>query len=141
MRAIHAQQLLELVRIVDDALNNTSIILLFTIGTTRLLFSGDAQIENWQYSLKLSNRSKEIVKELAMVNVYKVGHHGSRNATPKTLWRGFQNRGKGLRTVMSTKSGKFPGRAGSGSEVPRETLKNALKAQSELTNTQDIAGD
>ena len=140
VRAIHAQQLLELVRIVDDAINNTSVILLFTIGRTRLLFPGDAQIENWQYALKLSARSKEILKKLATVDLYKVGHHGSRNATPKTLWRAFKNRRKGLRALMSTKSGKFPGRPGSGTEVPRETLKRALKAETQLTNTQDLPG-
>jgi hypothetical protein len=140
LRAIHAQELFELVRIVDDAMNNTSVILLFTIGDTRLLFPGDAQIENWQYALKLSDQSEEILKKLAAVNVYKVGHHGSRNATPKTLWKTFKNRRKGLKTVMSTKAGKFPGRPGSGTEVPRETLKKVLMAETKLTNTQDLAG-
>ena len=140
MRAIQAQQLLELVRIVDDAMNNTSVILLFTIGKTRLLFPGDAQIENWQYALKLSKESPKILKKLATVNVYKVGHHGSRNATPKTLWETFKNRRKGLQALMSTKSGKFPGRPGSGTEVPRDTLKRVLRAETALTNTQDLAG-
>jgi ribonuclease BN (tRNA processing enzyme) len=64
MRAIHAQELFDLVRIVDDAMNNTSVILLFTIGDTRLLFPGDAQIENWQYALKISDQSEDILKKL-----------------------------------------------------------------------------
>jgi hypothetical protein len=140
VRGIHAQQLFELVRIVDDAMNNTSVILLFTIGKTRLLFPGDAQIENWEYALKKSKRAAQILAKLEQVNVYKVGHHGSRNATPKTLWRHFKNKRKGLQTVMSTKSGKFPGRAGSGTEVPRQSLFDVLVKQSELTNTQDIPG-
>jgi hypothetical protein len=140
MRQIHAQQLFELVRIVDDALNNTSLILLFTIGKTKLLFPGDAQIENWQWALRHSERSKQILKKLEGVNLYKVGHHGSRNATPKTLWKLFKNRRKGLQTIMSTKSGKFPGRAGSGTEVPRETLMKALAAETKLTNTQEFKG-
>ncbi len=140
VRGIHAQQLFELVRIVDDAMNNTSVILLFTIGKTRLLFPGDAQIENWEYALKKSRQSKQILAKLEQVNVYKVGHHGSRNATPKTLWQHFKNKRKGLQTVMSTKSGKFPGRAGSGTEVPRQSLLDKLKSQSKLTNTQDLAG-
>ena len=110
------------------------------IGRTRLLFPGDAQIENWQYALKLSPRSKAIRKTLATVDLYKVGHHGSRNATPKTLWGGFKNRRKGLRTLMSTKAGKFPGHPGSGTEVPRETLKQALTSETRLTNTQDLPG-
>ena len=140
VRGIHAQQLFELVRIVDDAMNNTSVILLFTIGKTRLLFPGDAQIENWEYALKKSKQSKQILARLEQVNVYKVGHHGSRNATPKTLWRTFKNRRKGLKTVMSTKSGKFPGRSGSGTEVPRQSLLQALQKETKLTNTQDLAG-
>ena len=37
-----------IVRILDDALNNTSVILLFEVGGKRLLFPGDAQIENWR---------------------------------------------------------------------------------------------
>jgi beta-lactamase superfamily II metal-dependent hydrolase len=140
VRQIHSEQLFELVRIVDDALNNTSVILLFTIGKTRLLFPGDAQIENWQYALKLSDKKDQILKKLAAVNVYKVGHHGSRNATPKTLWKKFKNKGKGLLTLMSTKAGKFPGRPGSGTEVPRKTLLEELQAHSRLTNTQDLSG-
>lgn len=140
VRGIHAQQLFDLVRIVDDAMNNTSVILLFTIGKTRLLFPGDAQIENWEYALKKSSQSKRILAKLEQVNVYKVGHHGSRNATPKTLWRHFKNKRRGLKTVMSTRSGKFPGRSGSGTEVPRQSLLDALTKQSELTNTQDLPG-
>jgi metallo-beta-lactamase superfamily protein len=132
MRGIHARQLFDLVRIVDDALNNTSVILLFTIGKTKLLFPGDAQIENWQYALA----RPQILRKLQGVNVYKVGHHGSRNATPKTLWRQLKKRRHGLKAVLSTKSGKFPGRKGSGTEVPRETLKKALTRDTKLTNTQ-----
>ena len=123
---IHAQQLLELVRIVDDALNSTSLILLFTVGDTELLFPGDAQIENWQYALKLSDRSEQIVKKLETVDVYKVGHHGSLQRDAESAVGHVQKRRKGLEQLMSTKAGKFPGRPGSGTEVPRETLKQAL---------------
>ena len=56
------------------------------------------------------------------------------------MWQTFKNRRKGLKTVMSTKAGKFPGRPGSGTEVPRETLKKALMTESQLTNTQDLPG-
>jgi len=136
VKRIHSEQLFELVRIVDDALNNTSVILLFTIGKTRLLFPGDAQIENWEYALKLAKNKNQILTKLAGVNVYKVGHHGSRNATPKTLWKQFKKGKANLRTFLSTKSGKFPGRSGSGTEVPRKTLLTELQKRSTLTNTQ-----
>ena len=88
MRSVRGEQLLSIVRSLDKVMNNTSIILLFEINGTSLLFPGDAQIENWSYAL-----SKPAVRRLlSKVSVYKVGHHGSRNATPKTLWEGFKNR-------------------------------------------------
>jgi hypothetical protein len=89
-RTIRGSQLLQIVRMLDKAMNNTSVILLFRVGKTSLLFPGDAQIENWQYAL--SNKGN--LKILSGVNVYKVGHHGSLNAKPKTLWDGFKNRSK-----------------------------------------------
>ena len=46
-----AEELLAIVRSVDDALNNTSLILLFDIEGKKLLFPGDAQVENWRYAL------------------------------------------------------------------------------------------
>lgn len=71
----------------DDQLNNTSLILLFSVegdgGTKRMLFGGDAQIENWEYALKLADVEANRVL-LRDVDLYKVGHHGSRNATPRT---------------------------------------------------------
>ena len=48
---MHAEELLGLVRILDDAMNNTSLILLLEIGETLILLPGDAQIENWRYAL------------------------------------------------------------------------------------------
>jgi hypothetical protein len=139
MRGIHAQQLLELVRIVDNYMNNTSLILLFTVGNKRLLFPGDAQIENWEYSLKVAKEKKKNLKALAGVTTYKVGHHGSLNATPKTLWNGFKKKGKGLETLLSTRRGKH-GHATSGTEVPRMPLVQALNDNSKLHSTLDLAG-
>ena len=44
-------QMLQIVRTLDKAMNNTSVILLFEFGDKSLLFPGDAQIENWEYAL------------------------------------------------------------------------------------------
>jgi hypothetical protein len=33
-------------------MNNTSVILFFEVGSKKLLFPGDAQIENWSYALE-----------------------------------------------------------------------------------------
>jgi hypothetical protein len=141
-RQRRGDQLLQIVRNLDDAMNNTSVILLFEIGETSLLFPGDAQIENWSYAL-----SKDEVKaKLAKVNLYKVGHHGSRNATPKDLWNLFEHRSDDaeaegrLVSLMSTMAGKH-GHASSHTEVPRATLVTALKSESDLHTTEDLAVD
>ena len=141
MRSIRGEQLLGIVRALDKVMNNTSLILLFEVNGKRLLFPGDAQIENWSYALS----KPEIRRLLSKVNLYKVGHHGSRNATPKTLWAGFKNRStkitdKGrLKTLMSTMPGKH-GKAASKTEVPRRTLVEALKSESELQTTESLKG-
>jgi len=137
-RSARAEELLGIVRILDKEMNNTSVILLFEIGSAKLLFSGDAQIENWDFTLQ----DKTLMNELADVTFYKVGHHGSRNATPKTLWNGFTNRSKRktqtrLRTVVSTMAGKF-GDPLHNTEVPRTTLVTALKEETDFFSTQKL---
>ncbi len=137
-----AEELLAIVRSVDDALNNTSLILLFDIGGKKLLFPGDAQIENWRYALFQASNSADIREELKDVALYKVGHHGGLNGTPKTLWFGFERRvpsnqpGR-LKTVVSTLGGKH-GKASRGTEVPRGKLVDALEAESDLSTTQTL---
>jgi hypothetical protein len=146
MRRIRAEQLLRIVRMMDDAMNNTSVVLLFEVGQAALLFPGDAQIENWEYTITNEKPDAEIramVKALRNTTLYKVGHHGSRNATPKTLWKAFARKGaKGRRgrlvTVISTKEGKY-GDAGTdgGTEVPRRALVEELERMSDYHSTQD----
>jgi hypothetical protein len=122
----------------DNALNNTSVILLIKAGTKKFLFPGDAQWENWEYALSKN------AKQLTDVDVYKVGHHGSLNATPKTLWNAFtkksSNEGaKGrLCSVMSTRTDSKHGHRESGTEVPRDKLVHALRDNSELRSTQEL---
>jgi hypothetical protein len=141
LRSVRGEQLLGIVRALDKVMNNTSLILLFEVNETRLLFPGDAQIENWSYAL-----SKPAIRQLlSKVNVYKVGHHGSRNATPKTLWNGFKNRSPKeadegrLKTFVSTMAGKH-GKAASNTEVPRKSLVEAMVKDSEFHTTQDLKG-
>lgn len=142
MLDLQADQLYELVRILDNQMNNTSVILLFETGGQKLLFPGDAQIENWSYALNESPRAQKIRTLLADVDVYKVGHHGSLNATPKSLWNLFDNKGPGekparLKTVVSTRAGKH-GDTARDTEVPRRTLVEALSRDSEYHTTQKI---
>lgn len=133
----YATDMLSILRTMDDVLNNTSLILLVQIGNTLLLFPGDAQIENWSYALFDAPNHVAIRNRLAATNVYKVGHHGSLNATPKTLWNGFVHKQDDahadptrLISVMSTKSGKH-GDARRGTEVPRTILRQALEDNTE----------
>src|SRR5690348_8936204 len=140
LRSAHGDQLLELVRSLDSAMNNTSVILLFEFGGHRFLFPGDAQIENWEYALG----QKKFTELLKNVTVYKVGHHGSLNATPKTLWKEWYPRGakplamnQRMTSFMSTKAGKH-GSVASGTEVPRSKLVTALEKWTRLHSTQDL---
>ena len=133
-------QLLSLVRSLDKQMNNTSLILLFEVRGKKLLFPGDAQIENWRYAL-----SSEFAAKLDDVDVYKVGHHGSLNATPKSMWSRFRKRGNAgkrgrLKTVLSTLPGKH-GHEKDKTEVPRLTLLKALENESELHSTHELAPD
>jgi hypothetical protein len=123
-------------------MNNTSLILLFEVGGKKLLFAGDAQIESWEYVLKTADDREEIRALLAEVDVYKVGHHGSLNATPKTLWNLFKKKGDKsrpdrLRTLLSTKAGKH-GHKARGTEVPCKKLEAVLQENSTLYSTQSL---
>ena len=138
---LSAEQLLEIVRVLDDQMNNTSLILLFEVGNRKFLFPGDAQIENWSWALHDAPDADKTRKLLAGVDFYKVGHHGSRNATPrKLLWENFAKRGPGpgrLQTALSTLKGKH-GTAAKKTEVPRKTLLDALRQETDLVDTEDL---
>jgi hypothetical protein len=128
---------LGIVTVLDSFLNNTSLILLFEVNGKKLLFPGDAQLENWSWALGQKG-IKDLLKD---VDLYKVGHHGSRNATPKDLWNQFakrkSKRKKGvLKTLMSTSAGVY-GRSEEG-KVPATRLVKALETESELSNTQKL---
>ena len=100
IEAVRGDQLLEIVRILDKQMNNTSVILLFEVGAKKLLFPGDAQLENWMYALKEAEGSQRR-GSCCRGGRLQGGHHGSLNATPKTLWNLFrgkdQHEGTGCR--------------------------------------------
>jgi hypothetical protein len=124
---------LGIVTVLDSFLNNTSLILLFEVRGKKLLFPGDAQLENWSYALEQPG-IKELLKD---VDLYKVGHHGSRNATPKELWELFDKRqDRVLKTMMSTSPGVY--HKSEEGKVPATRLVTALKSESELLSTQDL---
>lgn len=145
LRDLRASQLLELVGFVDNALNNTSVILHFEVGDQKLLFPGDAQIENWQFLLLQAASDPKLKALLADTTLYKVGHHGSRNATPKSIWHGFDRvvskktpKDRLLKTVVSTMSGKH-GKS-ENTVVPLKKLIDTLRTESDLTDTEEFTG-
>jgi len=136
MRQAYADELLGIVTQLDDVMNNTSVILLFEAGGQKLLFPGDAQLENWSYALRTYR------KLLNGVTVYKVGHHGSLNATPRTLWRILTEAdtaapSAAFRTFLSTQAGIHGGKNGNPTEVPRRPLVDDLRGKSRLATTLD----
>jgi hypothetical protein len=138
LKEMRATETFELVRILDTVLNNTSVILLFEFCGKKLLFPGDAQKENWAYALS----KPDICGLLKDVDLYKVGHHGSLNATPHTLWNLFARKRSPhqpttLTTVVSTMAGKH-GHLQDGTEVPRTTLLAELSEHSDFFSTQSL---
>ena len=117
-----------------------------TSATRLLLFPGDAQIENWSYALFDAPNRRAIRGRLAGTNLYKVGHHGSLNATPKTLWNGFAHKQSDaqadadrLISVLSTKANKH-GHPENDTEVPRRPLVTALENFTAYQSTQNHTG-
>lgn len=62
----------------DKAVNGTSLMLMFEFGDAFLLFPGDAQWGTWDAAMR-NPTTRDL---LARTTFYKVGHHGSHNATP-----------------------------------------------------------
>lgn len=116
----------------DGTLNNQSLVVLFTCNGKKLLFVGDAQWGNWAYWLYgqavsgadpgISDRAKEI---LGSIDFYKVGHHGSTNATPIPAVAALNN---GSAAMCSTATGAY-GNPAKRTEVPRTALMDALESQ------------
>jgi len=138
LRDSNAESLLNMVRRMDNFLNNTSVILLIKAGTKRLLFGGDAQVENWGFALGKS----AVVTELKKVDLYKVGHHGSRNATPRGLMELWPKTPDGadprMVGLMSTRLHTGHGDEDNETEVPRGPLVDALKERATVYSTHEM---
>jgi beta-lactamase superfamily II metal-dependent hydrolase len=128
----------------DNALNNQSLVVLFTFQGKTMLFSGDAQWGNWANFLfggpigtpghtTLTDQSKTILGNL---DFYKVGHHGSTNATPMDVVKAMK---AGCVAMCSTDPGAY-GKPERGTEVPRTPLMTALmeKTQNQLARSDQV---
>ncbi|CDX20244.1 putative Metallo-hydrolase [Mesorhizobium plurifarium] len=120
----------------DKTLNNQSLVIVFSMAGRNLLFAGDAQWGNWEHFLyggafgtpghtEITGQAKAI---LSSIDFYKVGHHGSANATPKDAVKAMR---LGCCGMCSTQIDAY-------NEVPREPL---LAALSERMNGQIARSD
>ncbi len=67
----------------EKAVNGTSLMLMLHIGDAYMLFPGDAQWGTWNAAMQ----DEEWRALMEKTTFYKVGHHGSHNATPETFVR------------------------------------------------------
>ena len=75
------EALLGAAAVLERSVNNTSVYFVLDVAGTRLLFVGDSQEGAWEHVLG-DEASRELVSNVAF---YKIGHHGSHNATPKSF--------------------------------------------------------
>ena len=75
--------------VLDSSLNNTSLMLCFEVGRQFLLFPGDAQWGAWDLAMG-DSWSADL---LARTTFYKIGHHGSHNATPRRFVESMMPKG------------------------------------------------
>jgi hypothetical protein len=77
----------ELALQLDSYTNNTSLVLAFELADSKevVLFVGDAQVGNWKtwVAVRSADANVSVDDLLARTVFYKVGHHGSHNATLK----------------------------------------------------------
>ncbi len=109
----------------NNMINNQSLVTLLTFKGKTLLFAGDAQWGNWANFLfggttgtTLKPESKAILSKL---DFYKVGHHGSTNATPKDALAAMR---EGCVAMCSTALDAY-------NEVPRDALMTAIKQRTD----------
>jgi beta-lactamase superfamily II metal-dependent hydrolase len=116
----------------DGTLNNQSLVVLFTCRGKKLLFVGDAQWGNWAYWLygqgatgALPTMTGAATDILSTIDFYKVGHHGSTNATPIPVVAALNT---DCVAMVSTATGAY-GTPSKHTEVPRSALLAALEAR------------
>jgi beta-lactamase superfamily II metal-dependent hydrolase len=111
----------------EQATNGTSLVLLLRFGETALLFPGDAQWGTWDRMLH-DPESQELLRA---VNFYKVGHHGSHNATPVSFVKKF------LHDADASMVSVAPTSIPSWKEIPKGPLLTALGEKSAIVLDSD----
>ncbi|EJN22770.1 hypothetical protein PMI35_04812 [Pseudomonas sp. GM78] len=116
----------------DSDTNNTSLVLAFELpDETFMLFPGDAQVGNWlswhDQNYKDDTRELSATQILGLVRFYKVGHHGSHNATLKDKGLDLMTH-RELVAAISTDEAFGNQQGAKGWQMPNPHLKEAILA-------------
>lgn len=116
----------------DKAVNGTSLMLMFAFRGAYLLFPGDAQWGTWEAAL----RDPTTRNLLESTTFYKIGHHGSHNATPVEF----------VEKVLSNSAPMWGAVASvhpiaSWPEIPRAPLLEALRTRADRVVRSDQPDD
>jgi hypothetical protein len=135
----------------NSFLNNQSLVILFTFKGKKLLFVGDAQAGNWEHWLfetdtpdkAASGAIKGTAQQiLSSLDFYKVGHHGSGNATPKAAVQAMGQGSKKFAAMCSTQADVYgtedPDDETKGTEVPRAPLMVKLASESNFVRSDQL---
>lgn len=111
----------------EGAVNGTSLMLVLQVGKAHLLFPGDAQWGTWRVAM--SDPDLRALMKRAVF--YKIGHHGSHNATPKEFVEEIM--GPDVWAMASTRTrGTWP--------IPKPELMTALTNRTRLIARSDQSG-
>jgi glyoxylase-like metal-dependent hydrolase (beta-lactamase superfamily II) len=116
----------------DSDTNNTSLVLAFELpDETFMLFPGDAQVGNWlswhDQDYQDGTRKFSATQILGRVRFYKVGHHGSHNATIKEKGLDLMTHRELVAAIPTDEAfGKQQG--AKGWQMPNSLLKEAILA-------------
>ncbi len=135
----------------NSYLNNQSLVVLFMFKGKNLLFVGDAQAGNWEHwifgtdnpdSAASGAMTADAQKVLTSLHFYKVGHHGSSNATPRSVVNMMGKGAQKFASMCSTEEGVYGKENISdpsvGTEVPRIPLMSALGGVSSLVRSDQV---
>jgi hypothetical protein len=133
-------------------LNNQSLVLIFECRGKQLLFVGDAQAGNWEHWLYATDAPEKAAsgaivpaagRVLTSLDFYKVGHHGSGNATPRAAAESMCSGTHHFVAMCSTEDGVYgsenPDDPAKGTEVPRVPLLAALATHAALVRSDQLA--
>ena len=128
----------------DNNTNNTSLVLAFDLpdGAGTMLFAADAQVGNWESWFSVEFRAApddpalklKTEELLARTRFYKVGHHGSHNAT---LTRGLEAMSDDLVAMIPTDAA-FAKKQSSAWQMPNPRVDEALQRK---TRRRVLRGD